>query len=133
MREAGWASRITDSHIPWCPPLWLWAARPSGGMPLLPLLAAQAELLDQGLVAIGAHAPQIIEQPAALAHQLEQAAAGMVVLLVRLEVERELVDPLRQQRDLHLGGAGVGAVGAVGLEDLAFLLSGDQGMADLPR
>ena len=79
-----------------------WAARPSGGVPLLPLLAAQAQLLDQGLVAIGAHTPEIIQQSPALAHELQQPAPGVVVLRVRLEVHRQLIDAFRDQRDLHL-------------------------------
>src|SRR5262245_16457659 len=70
--------------------------------------AAQPQALDQRLVAIGAGPPYVVEQPPALTHQPQQAAAGVVVLLVLLEVLREIVDPLGQQRDLDLRRAGVG-------------------------
>ena len=66
------------------------------------LLAAQTQLLDQGLVTPGVVTPEIIQQPSPLAHQLEQAATRVMILLVRLEVLGELVDPLGQDRDLDL-------------------------------
>jgi hypothetical protein len=56
----------------------------------------------------------------------------MVILRVRLEVHRQLIDALRDQRNLHLGRTGVSGVGAMRIDDLALLLSGDQGMGDLP-
>src|ERR1019366_10109989 len=43
-------------------------------------LSADAELLDQSLVASLVGAPPIIEQGTALAHHLEQSTAGMLVL-----------------------------------------------------
>ena len=89
------------------------AARPSGGVPLLPLLAAQAELLNQGLVAIGARTPEIIQQAPPLAHELQQAAAGMMILCVRLEVDRQLIHAFGDQRDLHFGRARVATMGAM--------------------
>jgi len=55
-----------------------------------------------------------------LAHQLEQATSGVVVLLVGLEVLGELTDALGEERDLHLGRTGVAVVGAVFLDDLGF-------------
>src|SRR5690349_15815380 len=71
-------------------------------------LAAQAQLLDQRAVALQIVPLHVGQQPAPPADQLEQAAAGMVVVLVHLHVLGELADPLREQGDLHLGGAGVG-------------------------
>src|SRR6478609_6342770 len=52
----------------------------------------------------------VVEEATAATHQHEQAAAAVVVLLVDLEVLVEVVDPLGQQRNLHLGGAGVAVV-----------------------
>src|SRR5262245_35415696 len=69
--------------------------------------AANAELLDQMLVAALVGALEIIEQLATLRDELEQAAPRVVVFHVRLEMLREVVDAFRQDRDLHLGGAGV--------------------------
>ena len=39
-----------------------------------------------------------------MADQLEEAAAGMIVLGVQPEMSRQVLDPLRQERDLDLGG-----------------------------
>src|SRR5262245_56784201 len=50
-----------------------------------------------------------------------------MVLRVGLEVHRQLVDALREQRGLNLGRAGVGTVPAAAGDDLSLLLSADQG------
>jgi hypothetical protein len=65
-----------------------------------------------------------VEQAPPLAHELEQPAARVVVLLVGLEVPRELRDAGAQQRDLHLGGTGVPLGGAELLDDLGLLGTG---------
>src|SRR3990172_5983568 len=69
--------------------------------------AADAVLVDDGLVALLVLAFHVVEQLAALAHHLEEPAARVVVLLVRLEVLGEMVDPRGEDRDLHLRRAGV--------------------------
>src|SRR5581483_9922704 len=66
-------------------------------------LPAQAELLDQGTVALQVGLLQVRQEPAPAADELQEAAARVVVLGVRAQVLRELADPLRQHRDLHLG------------------------------
>src|SRR5665213_2000061 len=74
--------------------------------------SADAELLDQSLVAGLVGAPQVIEQRAALAHHLEQATAGMVVLDVGLEMLGEIVDAFGKDRHLNFGRSGIaGLVG----------------------
>ena len=45
---------------------------------------------------------EIIQQTTTLADHLEQPAAGAVVLHVLLQVFRQMVDPLGEQRDLHV-------------------------------
>src|SRR3954467_15540441 len=70
-------------------------------------LAAQAELLDQGAVALEILALQVVQEAAAPSDELEQAATRVVVVLVRAEVLGQLVDALGQHRDLDLGRAGV--------------------------
>src|SRR5215475_2149148 len=80
--------------------------------------APEAELLDQGAVALDVRTLEIAQQAAPLPHELEQAAPRMMVLRVRAHVLRELVDAGGQERHLHLGRAGVGAVAAVLAEDL---------------
>src|SRR6185437_30558 len=70
-------------------------------------LPTQAEALDQGLVARKIAILQIAEQALALVDQLQQATAGMVILLVVLEVTGEMVDAGGQQGHLDFGRTGV--------------------------
>ena len=84
-------------------------------------LSTQAEVRDQGAVALQVGALQISEQAAALADHHQQAPAGMVVLRVGAQVLGELVDALGEQRDLDLGGPGV-AIGPAVLADQLLLL-----------
>src|SRR5215472_2891881 len=59
-----------------------------------PTSAANAELLDQALVAAFIGTLEIIEQLATLRHELEQAPPRMIVLHVSLEMLGKIVDPL---------------------------------------
>src|SRR5690606_12080752 len=79
---------------------------------------AQAELLDEGAVALDVDAPQVTLQAATLADQEEQTTTAVVVVLVLLQVLGEVLDALREQRDLHLGRAGVARLGPVLGNDL---------------
>lgn len=80
-------------------------------------LLSQAQPRDQIVISIDVAALQIIEQAAALADQLEQTPTRMIVFLVRLEMIRQFIDPLRQQRHLHLRRTGVGRVRLVLRDD----------------
>src|SRR6516162_8251379 len=73
----------------------------------VPPLPSDAETADDGAVALDVVLADVIEQPAALADELHQAAPGVVVPFVLLQVLREVVDPSGQQGNLHLGRAGV--------------------------
>jgi len=64
---------------------------------------------------------KIIEETPALADHQQQSTTGAVVLLVLLQVIRELVDPLGQQRDLHIRRAGISLVQSEVLDELRFL------------
>jgi hypothetical protein len=75
----------------------------AGGKRLFP----QLELFRDRLVPARVRAMEIIQQAAALADHHEQSTAGTMVLLVLLQVLGEVVDPLREQRDLHVGRTGV--------------------------
>src|SRR5690242_1807931 len=59
------------------------------------VLAAQAELFDQGRIAGLVLALEVVKQAAALGNQSEQATAGMVILFVVLEVLGQVLDALR--------------------------------------
>jgi hypothetical protein len=54
-----------------------------------------------------------------------------MILLVRLEVLGEFVDPFGQDRDLNLRRAGVRLVGPEVLDDLSLAFSGNQGRVSL--
>ena len=77
------------------------------------LLPANPELCDDRAVALDVDLLEVVQQATALADELEKATAGVVVLLVDLEVLGEVADALREQRDLNLGRAGVGLAALV--------------------
>ena len=73
-----------------------------------PGLLSQSQAADEIVVPVDVAPLQVIEQAATLAHQLEQPPTRVIVFLVRLEVVRQFVNPLRQQRDLHFRRTRVG-------------------------
>lgn len=78
------------------------------------------ELLDHRLVTGGVSIVQVIQQAATLADHEEQSAAGAVILVVLLEMRRQLVDALRQEGNLHVCRASVFLVETKILHDLRF-------------
>src|SRR5438552_4534302 len=66
-----------------------------------------AKSLDQPLVTRIVGAPEIIQNLASLRHELQQPAPRVIVFDMGLEVLRQIVDPLRQKGDLHLGRTGI--------------------------
>src|SRR5439155_26591056 len=86
------------------------------------LLPPEAQARDERPVALDVLAPQVVQQPPAAPDHLQQAAPGVVVLLVRLQVLREVGDALGENGDLDLGRAGIGVAATVLLDDLGFLL-----------
>ena len=71
------------------------------------LLVAQFQLFRNGLVAAQILALQIIQQAPALADHHQQPAARAVIFFVGLQMLRQMIDALRQQRDLHVRRTGV--------------------------
>src|SRR5436305_2492033 len=57
--------------------------------------------------------------------ELQQPAAGVVIVAVRAQMLGQLVDALREHCDLDLGGAGVGLRAAVLLDDLELCFLGE--------
>ena len=80
---------------------------PANGWGTRPLLA-ETQFLQDRFVPIAFVGSQIIEEPPALADELEQAATGMVILFVNLEVLGQIVDAIGEQRSLYLGRTGIG-------------------------
>jgi len=68
---------------------------------------AQFELLGDCGVAAYIGVVKVIQQPAALAHHHQQSPARAVVFHVLLQMLRQMIDPLRQQRNLDVSRTGV--------------------------
>src|SRR5665213_1343788 len=73
----------------------------------LPRLATQAQPIDDLLVTRTVNLLEIVEKAAPLAHHLEQAPPGMIVLEVALEVLGQVGNPLGKDRDLDFRRTGV--------------------------
>ena len=73
-------------------------------------LLADAEFGDDGFVALGIVSLEVVEQATPLADQHEKAAARAVVLLVRLEVIRQLANAFAEQGDLNFRTPGIARV-----------------------
>src|SRR5262245_36055801 len=82
----------------------------AGTPPMLLQLFSQTKTIDQVVITVDVTTLQIIKKAAALADQLQQSAARMIVLLVSLEMVGQFIDALRQQRDLDFRRSGVGAM-----------------------
>ena len=79
--------------------------------------------MDYVLVALGIVVLEVVEQATTLADHHQETAAGGVILLVRLEMVRQLADSLAEHRNLDLGTARVFLVGAEPGNDVCFTLS----------
>src|ERR687893_1677854 len=86
--------------------------------------AAQAEALDQRPVAPDVDLGEVVQQVAAAADHQEQAAPGVVIMLMLLEVLGEVDDPLGQQGHLRLWGTGISPTQPILGQDLALLCGG---------
>ena len=84
---------------------------------LMPRLLTDAQSRDDGTVSLDIYLGQVVEQRAALTDHLEEAAAGVMVLLVDLEVLGEVVDSPGEKSDLYLGRAGVTLMSRILLHD----------------
>jgi hypothetical protein len=84
-------------------------------------LATYAETPDQISVTLHVAALHVIEQPATLADENHETAAGVMITLVDLEVLGEMRDPVRQERYLDLGRTRVRGVRLKFLDDLLLL------------
>ena len=84
------------------------------------LLSPDPELGDEGAIALDVGVPQVVEQSPLLADQEKEAAAGVMVLGVRLQVLGELPDASVGQGDLNFGGSSVPVSAPVVRDQLAF-------------
>ena len=68
---------------------------------------ADAQALNQRLVAFRTAASQVVQQPSATCNHLQKASARMMVLGVHCPMLRQIGNPPAQDRNLHLWRAGV--------------------------
>lgn len=116
--------RISRSRLPLLAKEARSGAPHSWGTLIFQQLFADAELSNDGFVALGIVSLEVVEQATPLADQHKQAAARAVVLLVRFEVVCELADAFTDDGDLNLGTSRVSRVRLVPVNDRLLLLSG---------
>jgi hypothetical protein len=64
---------------------------------------ANSKPLDDPTVSLNIFALQVVQKAPALSYELQQSPARMMILLMHLEVVREVSDTLTQEGDLNLG------------------------------
>ena len=85
------------------------------------LLAAEAETLDELLVALFVLALEVVEEVAAVLDLAEKAVTRAVVLLVGLEVGGESLDLLGENGDLNFAGSRVTFMALIFVTDGGFV------------
>src|SRR6516164_4297175 len=86
-------------------------------------LLADAEFLNDLFVALGVGLSEVVQQAATLADHHEEASAGGMVLLMRLEMLRQFTNTLTQDGDLDLRGTGIVIVSPVLVDQGGLFLS----------
>ena len=76
-------------------------------------LLSQAELLNNGTVALDVCFLKVAEKISSVANHLLQTAAAVVVLVIALEMLGQIFDSVSKKRDLNLGRTGVSFVSSV--------------------
>ena len=76
----------------------------------------QVKALGQCAIPIGVMPVDIIQQATTTTYHHEEATSRCVILLVTLKVLGQMIDPLRQQRDLDISRSGVCLVKAISFD-----------------
>src|SRR5215212_5939333 len=87
-------------------------------------LAAQTELADERAIPLQVLLLEVVQEAPAAAHQHQEAAAGVMVVLVLAQVVGEVVDATGEHRDLDLGRSRVPLVLPEAGGELRLLLGG---------
>ena len=87
-------------------------------------LLAEAESVNNRLVALGIVFFEVVEQTTTLADQHEKTAARAMIFQVRFEVLRQLTNAFAQQSDLDFWTASIGGMRSVLVNEGFLLLSG---------
>src|SRR5205823_429152 len=80
-------------------------------------LLPDSEALDQIRIAVGVLTLQVIQQAAPLADELQQPAAGVMILRMRLEMVGEVIYSLTEEGDLDFGGTRVAVVRSIAADN----------------
>ncbi len=81
------------------------------------ILLTDAESRDNGAVSLDVNLDKVVEERSALTDHLEEAASGVMILLVDLEVLGQVVDSLGEKSDLNFGRTCVTLMSRVFLHD----------------
>jgi hypothetical protein len=87
------------------------------------MLLAKAQFLDDILVAVKIHSPQIVEQPSPLTNEFQKPPAGMVILLMDLKMICEIVDPVAEDGHLNFRRPGVALMKLETIDNVFFCVS----------
>lgn len=74
---------------------------------------AQPEVFDQFAVPVQIGPLEVLEEPAAASHHLQEAAAAVMVVPVGVEMDTQVIDPGGEKGNLDLGAPGPVIVGLV--------------------
>lgn len=85
-----------------------------------PRLLAKTQRRNDTEVALNVRLLEVVQQPPTLAHELEQPATGVMILLMRLKMLGQVRDPLTEKGNLDLGRSSVRCVQAVLVNDALF-------------
>src|SRR5687767_5844509 len=81
------------------------------------LLAAEAELLDEGAVALDVLSLEVVEEAPPLPDELQEAAPRVMILRVRPQMLGQVVDPSGEKGNLHFCRTCIGRSPTVFLDD----------------
>jgi hypothetical protein len=85
-------------------------------------LLPKPQFLDNILISKGIRSSQVVEQSSPLTDELKKASSGVVILLVSLEMFREVIDAIAQDGNLHFRGTRVLVMQLETIDDLLLSL-----------
>ena len=89
-------------------------------LPFSPEVLTDTQLCDYCAVALDILLLKVVEEVPSVTYHLQKPAAGVMILLVDLDVLGKLVDPLGEDSDLYLGRARVLIVLTVSFDNCCF-------------
>lgn len=87
------------------------------------LFQTQAQFCTESSVAFDVFATEIVQHVSALANHFQQAAAGMMVFLVGLQMFGKESDSLGEDSNLYFRRSGIAFVDCIGVNDFFFCFS----------